>query len=322
MKKLRIIMTNVLNFGWQQFVHIKNRFYNWIVFGYWMNLGKFNQYEPKPIRWDLPDIRRSVDQTPRLLVVTPSLNQGKYLGRTIESVLAQGYENLRYVVMDGGSTDESIDIIRQYENRLHRWVSSRDDGQTAAINKGFELGTETLESNDLMAWINADDIFAPGAFHYVADYFARHPQVDVVYGNRIVIDNEDRETGRWVLPPHCDRTIRWVDYIPQETMFWRKRIWDAAGGMDMQYRFAMDWDLICRFVDQGARIVRLPHFLAAFRVHPGQKTATEIHQAGADEMEMIRDRMRPSRVDYLKINRRILLKASIYSRLLEMGLRL
>lgn len=90
----------------------------------------------------------------------------------------------------------------------------------------------------------------------------------------------------------------------------------------MRYRFAMDWDLICRFVDQGARIVRLPHFLAAFRVHPTQRTAREIHELGANEMEMIRNRMLPGKADYLKINRRILMQASIYSRLLEMGLRL
>ncbi len=124
-----------------------------------------------------------------------------------------------------------------------------------------------------MAYLNSDDILLGGALDYVAAYFSAHPEVDVIYGHRIIIDEEDREIGRWILPRHDRRVIRWSDYIPQETMFWRRRIWEAAGGrLDESFQFAMDWDLILRFDDAGAVFRRVPAFLAAFRHHAGQKT--------------------------------------------------
>ena len=303
-------------------VGVDNWFFERVVGKHWMNLGKLMQYEPTPIQWGRLESMRTVRETPKMLLVTPSLNQGKYLGRTIRSVVEQGYEKLIYVIKDGGSSDNTLEEIKKNESHLHSWVSVCDEGQAQAINEGFGMGSDMLGSDDVMAWINADDILAPGTLDFVGSYFARHPSVDVVYGNRIIIDAEDREIGRWVLPPHCDRMIRYVDYIPQETMFWRKRVWDAVGGVDHSFQFAMDWDLICRFADAGARFVRLPHFLAAFRVHQSQKTSSEIHELGAFEMEMIRNRMRTDNEDYHKINRKMLFKASIYSRLLDIGVRL
>ena len=321
LRRLRLLPGFLREMFRQFCVGADNWFFETVVGKHWMNLGKLMQYAPTPIQWGRLESIRPACETPKLLLVTPSLNQGRYLGRTIRSVVEQEYEKLIYVLKDGGSSDNTFEEIRKNERHLHSWVSARDEGQASAINEGFEMGCEMLGPDDIMAWINADDIFAPGAFHFVANYFARNPSVDVVYGNRIIIDTEDREIGRWVLPPHCERTIRWVDYIPQETMFWRKRIWDAVGGVDHHFQFAMDWDLICRFADAGAKFVRLPHFLAAFRVHQSQKTSSEINELGAYEMEMIRSRMRPDE-DYLRINRKMLFRASIYSRLLDIGVRL
>ena len=143
-----------------------------------------------------------------------------------------------------------------------------------------------------MAWLNSDDILLPGSLAYVADYFNRHPKVDVVYGHRILIDENDQQIGRWMLPRHDDEVLSWADYVPQETMFWRRRIWDKAGGqIDESFRFAMDWDLLIRFREAGARFARLPRFMGGFRVHMRQKTSAEISGIGIQEMTRIRERV-------------------------------
>jgi hypothetical protein len=126
----------------------------------------------------------------------------------------------------------------------------------------------------------------------VAEYFARHPAVDVIYGHRILIDEEDRQIGRWVLPAHSDKVLSWADFVPQETLFWRRRIWVKAGGkVDESFRFAMDWDLLLRFREAGARFERVPRFLGAFRIHGRQKTSSAIGDVGMQEMDRLRERV-------------------------------
>ena len=141
-----------------------------------------------------------------------------------------------------------------------------------------------------MAWLNSDDLLLPGTLAYVAQYFAKHPEVDVVYGNRIMIDDDDGQIGSWILPAHDDHALTLADYVPQETLFWRRRIWDAAGGsVDTSFAFAIDWDLLLRFRAAGARMVRLPRFLGAFRVHPEQKTTVN-DEVGRAECDWLRER--------------------------------
>jgi GT2 family glycosyltransferase len=146
-----------------------------------------------------------------------------------------------------------------------------------------------------MAWLNSDDFISPRALRFVAEYFARHPEVDVIYGNRIIIDDSDREVGRWIMPRHDPATLEWIDYVPQETLFWRKRVWDIVGGIDPSFQFALDWDLLARFQQAGAKIVRLPYFLGCFRVHREQKTSQHIHTIGNEEMIRIRSRFHGER---------------------------
>jgi hypothetical protein len=112
--------------------------------------------------------------------------------------------------------------------------------------------------------------------------------VDAVYGHRILIDEYGDEIGRWVLPPHCPETLKWVDFIPQETLFWRRRIWEKVGGIDESFRFAMDWDLLLRFQDAGAKFHRMGRFLGAFRVHESSKTVTGVTTTGLEEMSRLR----------------------------------
>jgi glycosyltransferase involved in cell wall biosynthesis len=245
-------------------------------------LWRLRQYEPRRMvvpSWYSP--AAGSDTSLRITVATPSFNQGRFVARTVRSVLEQGYPRLEYFVQDAQSSDNTLDALREFGDRI-ALRSEPDGGQADAVNRALARGT-----GDIMSYLNSDDILLPGTLHYVADFFARHPSVDVVYGHRVVIDEEDREIGRWILPPHSNRAISWADWIPQETMFWRRALWQKVGGVDASFQFALDWDLLIRFRDAGAQIVRLPRFLAGFRVHDTQKTAQEIGSTGAREMSRV-----------------------------------
>ena len=251
-------------------------------------LGILNQHEPIEMRLPASYARPiALAHAPKISIVTPSFRQARFIERTIRSVLSQDYPALEYHVQDGASDDGTPAILERYASRLAGWQSVPDSGQTEAINRGF-----ARTGGEIMAWLNSDDILLPGALAYVADYFDRHPEVDVVYGHRILIDEDDREIGRWVLPPHNDDMLSWADYVPQETLFWRRSIWEKAGArVDESFRFAMDWDLLVRFRAAGARIVRLPRFLGGFRIHAHQKTSAVITDVGFREMDRIRERV-------------------------------
>src|SRR5262249_33597391 len=149
-------------------------------------------------------------------------NQGAFLKATVESVLGQGYPRLSYLVRDGRSTDSTLAVLANREGLA--WISESDRGQADAVNKGF-----AQIDGDIMGWVNSDDLLLPGALAHVARVFVGNPEVDIVYGNRIVIDEEGREIGRWVLPAHDPHALQFTDYIPQESMFWRSAVWRAVG---------------------------------------------------------------------------------------------
>lgn len=227
-----------------------------------------------------------LEDAPTIAIVTPNLNQGKFIERTLKSVLDQDYPALEYVVQDGCSNDNSLEVIRKYESHLASWESVRDKGQSQAINFGL-----ARTSSEIMAYLNSDDTLVPGSLAYVAKFFQDHPNVDVVYGNRLLIDEQDQVINYWVLPAHDRETLRWADYIPQETMFWRRRAWDAVSGcIDESFQFAMDWDLILRFQAAGLVFQHLPRFLGAFRITDSQKTSQLINTFGLREMNRLRKR--------------------------------
>lgn len=251
-------------------------------------LGNLNQYSPRPlVTASLCHGAKQLTTTPKFSIVTPSFQQGGYIERTIRSVLDQGYPNLEYFVQDGGSKDSTVAVLKKYEAKLSGWISEKDTGQSQAINCGF-----ANTSGEIMAWLNSDDMLLPGTLHTVADFFNRHPEVDVVYGNRLLIDENDMEIGRWIMPWHDSAVLSWADYVPQETLFWRRRIWANVGGqIDESFRFAMDWDLLVRFRDAGAKFAHIPQFLGAFRIHEHQKTSAAISEIGHQEMDRIRGRL-------------------------------
>ena len=250
-------------------------------------LGNLHQYAPRELI--LPTHYSNTTQAsplPKISIVTPSFRQGEFIERTIQSVLDQSYPNLEYFVQDGGSEDTTKEILEEYSDRLG-WESKPDNGQTHAINLGFAKTT-----GEIMAWLNSDDIILPGTLNYVADYFNKHPEIDVVYGNRLQIDINDKEIGRWIMPAHDNEILSWADFIPQETLYWRRSIWEKVDGkVDESFRFAMDWDLLVRLRNAGARFARLPRFLGGFRIHPQQKTSSEMTDVGTQEMNRIRQRL-------------------------------
>ena len=233
-------------------------------------------------------------------------------------MLSQEYPRLEYVVQDGGSTDSTANILAHFHDRLHHSEMRRDNGQAHAINLGF-----AHTSGEIMAYLNSDDLLLPGTLHAVAEFFASHPNVDVLYSHRILIDQHGDETGRWVLPPHDDAALKWLDVVPQETLFWRRRMWEKAGAINEQFRFALDWDMILRFQAAGAKFHRIARFLGAFRTHDSSKTMTILNTAGAAEAAQLYRRSFGRDVTPQEVHRgmrRYYHWHTIYTRLYQLGL--
>ena len=168
--------------------------------------------------------------------------------RTLLSVLDQNYPAIEYFVQDGGSTDGTIDILGGTRTSSPAGHPNRTMVKLTAINRGVRANFR-----EIMGWLNSDDLLLPGALACIGTYFPAHPEVDVVYGNRLMIDDEDGQIGAWILPPHDDLAMTLADFVPQETLFWRRSIWEAAGGgLDAGFGYALDWDLLLRFREAGA----------------------------------------------------------------------
>lgn len=280
-------------------------------------LWNFRQHVPRLLK--LPESYAAAttpENAPRIAIVTPHFKQEHFLKATIESVLSQGYSNLAYCVQDAGSGEETRALLESYSGRL-LWYSEPDSGQAQAINRGFQR-----VSGDLMAYLNSDDMLLPGTLAYVARAFQNNPEIDLVYGHRIYVDPRGLEIGRAVLPPHDPETLKWMDYVPQETLFWRRRVWDAVGPMDESFRFALDWDFIARAMQAGFRFKRLPRYLGCFRVHGLQKTLVMM-DVGHEEMHRIRELTlgrRPKRNEVDRAIRPYLRRQGLFHRLHKIGL--
>ncbi len=248
-------------------------------------MGNLRQYSPRPITHQPPDLAESWGKYPSISVVTPTFNQANFIERTIRSVMDQAYPRLSYAVYDGKSTDGTMGVVGPLsEEYRFAWKSEPDKGQADAINKAFDL-----VDGEIMAWLNSDDLLMQRTLLYVGSYFEQHPDVDVIYGHRILINENDQEIGRWVTPPYREEALTYFDYVPQETLFWRRRIWDKIGGnLNVDFHFALDWDLLQRFRNAGAKIVRVPRFLGCFRVHAEQKTSAKMVDVGRTEMSWLR----------------------------------
>lgn len=216
-------------------------------------------------------------ELPKISIVTPSYNQASYLEDTLKSILNQNYPNLEYIVMDGGSTDGSVDIIKKYADRLTYWESAPDKGQADAIFRGFEHAT-----GEILGWVNSDDLLLPGSLDKVGNWFRKHPEEEWVIGGSVLIDHYGKRIYARFGLPKADLGVK-VTFkrlllhncggFHQPASFWKRNVFFLGGGYDRSLRFCFDYDmyfLLAKRRNSG----RIRSFLAAFRFHQDSKTST------------------------------------------------
>lgn len=203
----------------------------------------------------------------RVTIMTPSYNQAQFLEQTIRSVLDQDYQDIEYIIIDGKSTDGSLEIIQKYADRLAWWVSEPDRGQTDALNKGFSHAT-----GELLAWINSDDTYTPGAIGEAVKFFEAHQNAALIYGDANYINEAGQVVGRFPAAATDYRLLRrGYVHIPQQASFFRADLWRQVGPLDPSFFFAMDYDLWVRLAAR-APLIYHPRVWANFRLHGDSKT--------------------------------------------------
>ncbi|PIY69228.1 glycosyltransferase [Candidatus Roizmanbacteria bacterium CG_4_10_14_0_8_um_filter_39_9] len=223
----------------------------------------------------------------KISIITPSFNQGKFIEQTIQSVLSQNYPDLEYIIMDGGSTDETVSILKKYEGKL-KWFSEKDKGQSGAINKGLKMIT-----GDIIAWINSDDYYLPGTLTNIAELFEKNKNIQWITGDYIVVDAKGKEIHAFVrlykkLVSYFSSfaALSFANYINQPSTFWKKELQDKAGRINESYRYCMDYDLWLRFMKVSAPyIIHTP--LSAFRIHATSKGGSEYGKQFEEELEVV-----------------------------------
>ncbi|MBN1439938.1 MAG: glycosyltransferase [Anaerolineales bacterium] len=225
---------------------------------------------------------------PKITIVTPSLNQARFISRTIESVVNQNYPSLEYIVMDGGSTDDTVTILRRYSGQL-TWKSEKDLGQSHAVNKGLRSAC-----GDVVAFLNSDDIYDPGALLTIGKYFSEHPEAAWVTGRCRNIDPEGRVIRKWItcyknfwLWVNSQRILKIINFISQPATFWRRSVMEKIGYLDENIHYAMDYDYWLRI----GRLYPLHIIwknLACFRIHPNSKAGSSANKQFDSEMEIAR----------------------------------
>jgi glycosyltransferase involved in cell wall biosynthesis len=227
----------------------------------------------------------SLSRSPLVSIVTPSFNSEAFLEQTILSVVGQTYPNIEYIVIDGGSTDRTVETIERHGTAIARWLSEPDNGQGDALRKGFALAT-----GEVLAWINSDDVYPPDAVESAVAALEQSG-ADLVYGNRGVIDAEDRTIGERRLSPFLpffsQRGVLYGGFgIYQPAAFWTRALYERVGGIDASYSHCMDTDLVTRFAVAGAKFKFVKKDLVAFRLHGDSKTSML-----APQMRQERDRI-------------------------------
>jgi len=210
---------------------------------------------------------------PRISIITPSYNQNRYIERTIQSVIEQDYPNLEYIIIDGGSTDNTIDIIKKYEKYISRWISEKDNGQAHAINKGL-----TLATGEIIAYLNSDDIYLPGAFNNVVSSFNTDHHNQIVYGDCLYIDQngdviKKRKEIDFDYTMGC--LIGFGIFINQPTVFMRRSVIEKVGLFNEDLQMNMDGEYWFRCAQNGIVFKHIPLFLSGFRSHPDSKTFSQ-----------------------------------------------
>ena len=217
----------------------------------------------------------------KVSIVTPSYNQSRFLESTIRSVLGQEYKDLEYFIIDGGSTDGSVDIIRKYEDHLSGWVSEPDRGQAHAINKGFSKAT-----GEVVAWLNSDDVYAPGAIKSAVDTMVQNPDIGLVYGNAVSIDQNGDPFHKQEFNDYELEDLVAFQIICQPAVFFRMDILEDVGFLDERYHYLLDHHLWLR-IAQRKKIHHVPEIWAFARYHPGAKNITLSAEFGLEAYQLL-----------------------------------
>lgn len=255
---------------------------------------------------------------PKVSIVTPSYNQGRFIEETIRTVLLQGYPNLEYIIIDGGSTDNTVEIIRRYEPWLAYWTSEPDKGQSNAINKGFRHST-----GEIMAWLNSDDCYEPGTVWRVVKTFQKHRNYHIVCGYRTAVDAASQPLTRDVYLRPDKFSVSRICYVPQETVFWRRSLWERVGELDESYQFALDFEFWQRIVAAGYRFGLIPQFIGIFRRHECAKSQTQLDIRSLEVARIYEHYLHSSRPElemYMEVGRSWWLRKAALDRLYQKGL--
>ena len=221
---------------------------------------------------------------PPISIITPSYNQGRFIERTIQSVLSQNVPNLEYVVYDGGSTDDTIDVLRRFQAQL-RWVSEKDRGQAHAVNRGI-----MATAGEIVGWLNSDDIYYPNTLTTVISFFAEHPEADVVYGDADHIDENDKVVEPYYTEEWDYERLKEVCYLCQPAVFLRRRVVRAHDLLDETLRYCMDYDYWLR-LGERVKFVYLRRRLAGSRMYPDNKTLGSRVPVHREIVEMTKKRL-------------------------------
>lgn len=204
----------------------------------------------------------------KISIVTPTFNQAAYLEKTINSVLNQDYPNLEYIIIDGGSTDGSVEIIKKFANRITYWISEPDFGQSDALNKGFSKST-----GDILGYINSDDLYSLTTFNKISTYFTLNPDIDLIYGNSVIIDDKDKVIGMIpALPFNLKEHLNGVFSIPQPSSFWRREVLENVKGFNINNHSCMDGEFFAYAAARNFRFKKVDVILSQFRIHSHSKT--------------------------------------------------
>jgi glycosyltransferase involved in cell wall biosynthesis len=223
----------------------------------------------------------------KLSIITPSYNQAQFLEETLRSVLAQRDQIHEYFVIDDGSTDASVEVIRKYENQIDWWDAHKNAGQATTVNTGLSRAT-----GDVLAWLNSDDVYLPGALAQVREAFDRHPDWDALTAYHVRMDDQSRIQSMHRIPAENSRLARLgMHHGNQQTFFFRRSIYERVGPLDPELRCVLDGDLWCRMFDAGAKWGHIPRYLAGFRQHGAAKNSSDAWKKRySDEGELMRRR--------------------------------
>lgn len=224
----------------------------------------------------------------RITVVTPVLNQAKYIEQTIDSVLSQGIEDLDYIILDAGSTDGTVEIIRRYEKHLAYWRSHKDNGQSSAIHEGF-----TYTTGDLLCWINGDDYYEPGALKRIVDHFASDGELDLCYGDYSILFPDGSKEAKLKISYDFEIALLFYLMIPQPSSVWTRRLYNSIGGLDTTLNYSFDYYFFLRagwhLRSRPRSILHIKDLVSVFRVHPTSKSMSSRDNFAA-ENDLIRQK--------------------------------